>query len=217
MLSRQASPVIVRSAADGRRATIAAVAPTARVAHLGAAGATLAFAAVPALVTATRGVQAVSTPLIIACLAAGAALGWAVDDPAADLLGSMPVSSSKRAGLRVLLVAGLTLVAMAVTGLVVALGPGLPADRGDRLSESAAAAALALAVGLVAARRGEHAAGAAAVTAGVLGTGLVAALAFRWPTVLPAFAPGPTHWRWWVLAAVGVAVAARAGRDPGRR
>jgi hypothetical protein len=47
--------------------------------------------------------------------------------------------------------------------------------------------------------------------------GLVAALAVRWPAILPALAAGPTHDRWWILALAGIAVAAHAGRDSGRR
>ena len=69
----------------------------------------------------------------------------------------------------------------------------------------------------MASRRGERGAGPVGVTAGVLTVGLIAALAVRWPTILPALAPGSTHDRWWILALAGIAVAARAGRDPGRR
>ena len=54
-------------------------------------------------------------------------------------------------------------------------------------------------------------------TAGILVVGLVVALAMRWPATLPALAAGPTHGRWWILALAGIAVAAHAGRDPGRR
>lgn len=196
---------------------MAALLPTARVAHLGPAGLTIALAMAPAIVTVARGGTDVSTALIVASLVAGAVLGWAAEDPAADLLAPMPVSSPMRAALRMAWVAAVAAIGVAAGGLIVALGPGLPVDRGDRLPEAMAAAALSLAIGFVLARRGERGAGAAAVTAGVLGTAFVAALAFRWPTVLPSFMAGPLHDRWWIIAASAAVVAARASRDPGRR
>lgn len=206
----------VRPPATRRAAVLAAVGPTARVAHLGSAALTVAVAAVPVLVTLARG-EDVSTPLILAALFAGAALAWAVDDQAADLMGSLPVSSPVRASLRVGLVASVSIIGALLIAIAVAVGPGLPPDFGDRLAETAAAAAVSLGVGLVAARRGERATGPVGLTAGVLGVGLIAALSVRWPTVLPALAAGSTHVRWWLLAAVGVVTAAYAGRDPGRR
>jgi len=207
----------VRPAASRRSAVLAAVAPTARVAHLGAAGLTIALAAVPAVIAVARGDTVVSAPLIAAGLLAGATLGWAVDDQAAELLASMPVASPVRTSLRVGLVALVSIIGAFLIALVVALGPGLPPGLGDRLPESAAAAGTALGVGLVASRRGERAAGPVGVTAGLLTVGLVAALAMRWPATLPALAAGPTHGRWWILALAALAVAVHAGRDPGHR
>lgn len=199
------------------RSVAAAVAPTARVAHLGAAAATVALAAVPAVVVVARGDAVVSAPLVLAGVLCGATLGWAADDPAVDLLGSMPVSSPVRAALRIGCVAAVVAVGVALIALIVAAGPGLPADVGDRAAEAAAAASVAAAVGFMAARRSERTAGPVGVTAGVLGTAFVAALAVRWPALLPTFMPSPVHARWWILAAAGVVVVARAGRDPGRR
>ena len=199
------------------RAVRAAVVPTARVAHLGAAAATAALAAIPAVVTVARGDAVVSVPLVVAALVAGATLSWAVDDPAADLLGAMPVSSPVRAALRVACVAAVAALGMVLTALVVAVGPGLPSDLGDRMPEASAAAAVALAVGFLAARRGERTAGPLGVTAGVLGSAVVAGLAFRWPNLFPAFMASPAHDRWWIVVAVAAVAAARAGRVPGRR
>ena len=196
---------------------LAAVAPTARVAQLGPAALTIALAAVPAIVVVARGDTGVSAPLIVAGLLAGATLAWAVEDQAAELLASLPVASPVRTSLRVGLVTVVSMIGAAFIALVVAIGPGLPSDLGDRLVETATAAAAALGVGLVAARRGERRAGPVGVTAAVLIVGVVAALAMRWPATLPALAAGPTHDRWWLLALAGIAVAAHAGRDPGRR
>jgi hypothetical protein len=207
----------LRTVVSRRSAVLAAVAPTARVARLGPAALTMALAAVPSVVAVARGDTVVSTPLITAGLLAGATLAWAVEDQAAELLGSLPVSLPVRTSLRIGLVAVVSMIGAALIALVVAIGPGLPPDLGDRLAETAAAAAAALGVGLVASRRGERGAGPVGVTAGVLTVGVIAALAFRWPRILPALAAGPTHDRWWILALAGFAVAAHAGRDPGRR
>ena len=214
---RAATEAAVRPAASRRSAVLAAVAPTARVAHLGAASLTVALAAVPSVVAVARGDTVVSAPLIMAGLLLGATLAWAVEDQAAELLASLPVSSPVRTSLRVGLVALVSIIGAALIALVVALGPGLPPDLTDRLAETTATAAAALGVGLVASRRGERAAGPVGVTAGVLTVGVIAALAMRWPTILPALGPGSTHDRWWILALTGIAVAAHAGRDPGRR
>ena len=55
------------------------------------------------------------------------------------------------------------------------------------------------------------------MVAGLLVPFLIAALAFRWPSVLPALTPGPIHDRWWLVAAVLAVVVVRVGRDPARR
>ena len=214
---RAATGAGVRSLASRRSAVLAAVAPTARVAHLGPAALTVALAAVPSVVGVTRGDAVVSAPLIMAGLLLGATLAWAAEDQAAELLASLPVASPVRTSLRVGLVALVSIMGAALIALVVAIGPGLPPDVGNRLAETAAAGGAALAVGLVASRRGERGSGPVGVTAGVLTVGVIAALAVRWPTLLPALAAGPTHDRWWILALAGIAIAAHAGRDPGRR
>jgi hypothetical protein len=198
------------------RAALAAVGPTARVAYLGSTALTVGVAAVPVLVVASRPDPSMSAPLLLVCLVGGAALGWATDDPAADVLAPLPVSAATRTILRVLAVGIVAGAGVALAILVIALGPGLPSDRSARLAEAAAAGAVAVAVGLAAARRGERGVGPVGVTAGVLGTTLIAVLAHRWPTWLPTFGPGPTHARWWLVTALASAVAVRAGRDPAR-
>ena len=199
------------------RTLLAALGPTSRVAHLGAAGGTAMLATIPPVVAVAKGGSGAGPALILCCVVAGATLGWAAEDPAGHLLAAMPVPSPTRTALRALMVA-LVAVAGAALGIgVVVLGPGLPPDLRDRVPEAVAAGAIALAVGLVVVRRGERGGGPAGVTAGVLGTGLIAALAVRWPAVLPTFAAGAAHARWWLVAALALVVVARAGRDPGRR
>jgi hypothetical protein len=199
------------------RLLVVALPPTARVARVASAGLTVAVAAVPTIVAVLSGATRIALPFVAACVIGGAALGWATEDPAAELLAAMPMSSATRTMLRMLCVALVCTFGVAVTGLIVAVGPGLPPPRWDRVPEVMAAVAVALAVGLAATRRGERDIGPVAVTAGVLSVGFIAALASRWPAVLPTFLATPNHTRWWILAALAIIVAARAGRDPGRR
>ncbi len=217
MLNRAAEPVLARPNARRTSVVAALLLPTARVSRLGMAALTIGLAALPTVVVVARGDEVVTVPVLVVFLVAGANMAWGAEDPAASLLAAMPVPSSRRTILRMIFVGLVTVVGLGLALSVVGWGPGLPADWVDRMAELAAAAGLAVAVALVAARQGERAAGPAGVISGLLGAGLIAALAFRWPRVLPNFLSSPTHTRWWLLTAAGLAVAARAGRDPGRR
>ena len=217
MLSGAAEPVVVRPPARRTHVVAALLLPTARVSRLGMAAVTIGLAALPAVVAVARGDDIVTAPIVMVFLVAGANLAWGAEDPAASLLAAMPVPSSRRTILRMTFVGLVTAIGLGLALSVVAWGPGLPADWVDRIAELATAAALAVAVALVAVRQDERAAGPAGVVSGLLGAGLVAALALRWPRVLPSFLSSPTHTRWWLLAAASLAVAALAGRDPGRR
>ncbi|MEO5678307.1 MAG: hypothetical protein ABIS47_01430 [Acidimicrobiales bacterium] len=200
----------------GRGARRAVLAPTARLAHPGLVSLTVGLAALPTIITLCWRGDDLFAPLVVAGLVSGAALGWAVDDPAAELLASTPAGTPLRTAIRVGAVALVAAVGFGGLLAAVAIGPGLPPQVGDRRAEAAAAGATALAIGLIAARRGERAAGAAAVTAGVLGPATVAGLSFKLRQ-LPSLLPGPHHDRWWLLALAGLVVALHAGRDPARR
>ena len=216
MLTRPADLALVpRSRAA---ALVTCVRPTVGVTPTVAAAVTVVLACVPAAVAMAAGAADVQVAVVLAFVLAGAVLGWAADDPAADVLAAMPVAAPVRAAVRGAAVMAVAAVGLAaVTVWVVAGDRSTLAGVADRLPEAAAAGAVALAVGLLAARRGDRAAGATGVVAGVLVPVTVAALAVRWPGALPAFGSGPAHARWWLVAALAGVVAARAGRDPGRR
>lgn len=192
------------------------VAPTAKVSHLGSTAATVALAALPAVVTVARGGGDLGVAVVLLVLGTGASLAWAVDDPAEDLLAPMPVSAPMRAAVRVLAAASVAGLVLAATLGVLAAGPGLPGDLAERVPEGAAAGAVALAVAFGAAHRGERMVGASGAIAGIVLPMVVAGMAMRWPTWLPTFASGDLHTRWWLIVAVGALVAARFGRDPAR-
>jgi hypothetical protein len=195
----------------------AAARPTARASNLGLAAATVLLGAVPVTVAIAAGATSLTVPIIVLALSAGASVGWGGEDPSAEVLAPLPIPSTVRAAMRALFLVVVAGGGFGVVALGIALGPGLPADLRDRLPEASTAGAAALALALVLNRRGERGSGAAGVTAGLLVPLCIAALAFRWPTLLPAFMPGPVHHRWWAVAAVLAVVVARVGRDPGRR
>ena len=206
-----------RERTHGRRSPRITAGPaTARLVRPALVALTVGLASVPVLLTLALQGDDLFAPLVLLALAAGASLGWAVDDPAAELLASMPVATPVRLVFRVGAAAAAATTGTAVVLAAVAVGPGLPPGVGDRLPEGAAAGAAALAFGLVVARRGERAAGAGAVTVGVFGTALIAGLSSKLHQ-LPSFLPGPHHPRWWLVAAAASLVAIHAGRDPARR
>jgi len=212
VLTRSGAALGTRS--QGARRTL--VVPTAQLARPGLVGLTVGLAALPALITLCWRGDDFAAPLVLAGLVSGAALGWAVDDPAAELLASTPSGTPLRTWIRVGAVALMAAVGFGGLLAAVAIGPGLPPQVINRWPEVAAAGATALAVGLIAARRGERAAGAAAVMAGVLGPAMVAGLSFKLRQ-FPSFLAGSHHDRWWLLALAGLVVALYAGRDPARR
>lgn len=213
MLTRRGGPP---RTAGRLPALLAAVGPTAGLAHGGLVAATVGLATAPTILTLASGGDGWFGPSVVAGIASGAALGWATDDPAAELLASMPVASPFRTAVRVALATLVAVAGVVVVTVAVAVGPGLPAGHADRLLEGGAAGASAVAVGLVAARLGRRGVGATAVIGGALGTAVVGALAVRF-SELPSFTPGPHRQRWWLLVGAAALVAAHAGRDPARR
>jgi hypothetical protein len=209
MLTATCGPGPAAKRAPVRIARIAALRPTARVAQPGLVLVTVAIAAAPLVVTVIRSGEDLTIPVVVLCLTAGASLGWTVDDPAAEMLGPLPLDGHFRLRLRLAVAAALATLLVAFTAAVLeAVGPGLP-DAPDRLAETATAAVVAVSVGLLAVRTGNRAVGAGAVTAGLLVPAVVAAFAVRWPATLPTFVTNSVHHRWWWLAAVGGALAVR--------
>lgn len=198
-----------------RHAVRASVWPTLRLANLHLVVATVALAGIPLLVSVARSSSDAMLPLVLLFLASGAAIGWALDDPAAEVLSAAPIGSPHRLRTRVFAAALLSACGLGVALALVQVSAATLPTHG-RMVESIAAASVAAAVGLVAARRGGRAVGQAAVMAGLLCPVVLASFAMRLPALLPSFDAGPTHERWWWVAAVAAVVAARAGRDPAR-
>lgn len=196
---------------------IASLCPTARRSQPWTVALTITVASIPLAVTLARSGGDLDVPVVLLCLSAGASLGWAVEDPAAELLAPLPLGAPFRLGVRLCVAATVAVLLVATTAGIVAIGPGLASNTSDRLPEALSAGTVAIAAGLLAARQGHRIVGPGGVTSGLLATGSIAALAVRWPHQLPTFMANATHHRWWWLALAGVALSARLARDPGRR
>lgn len=199
-----------------RAAVLASLHPTARLSRPWIISATVAMAAIPLVVTIVRSGD-LTAPTVLLGLTAGASVGWAVEDPAAELLAPLPIGAPFRLLVRLVVGASIACLLVGVTAGMVAVGPGLTSDTTDRLPEVLAAGSVAVAAGLLTAGHGDRVVGAGAVTSGLLVTGLVATLAVRWPSQFPTFMASDVHHRWWWLALVAAALSARLARDQGRR
>jgi len=195
---------------------IAGAIPTARTAALGSAAVTVALGTTPVVVTVLRGGTDLGVAVVVAGLVGGATLAWAVDDTMADVLACAPLGNTVRFRLRLGFVAVVVLLGWAVAAVFAAVGPGIGPHLATRGVESATAAALAVGLGAASARAGERHAAVGGIVGSFVAMLTVAALALQWRG-LPTFLSGPTHGRWWWVTAIGVLVAVRSARDPGRR
>lgn len=181
-----------------------------------------ALAGVAALVVAPTGVVLLRGghdhrhALVAAAVVAGAAVAFAVDDPAAETLAASPTPLAARRAVRLSAVLlGVALLAALVVSIAVAGGSVGAGDLARRGAELAAAAGLAAAAAGTADRRRLPSAAIGGAVAGLLGVLLVSAFAYR-HDALPALVASPVHARWWLLAGAGWAVAAWSWRDPAR-
>jgi hypothetical protein len=194
---------------------VVAIAATTRVAHVHEVAAVVGISAIPATIATLHGGDpGFGVLLVLVVAASSVALG--VDDPAADLLGAAPIGSPWRTWARLATTAAGASTTSAVVVATVESTSGHSVLPGHRLAEIAGITAIAVAAALVAARHGEQRPGSIGLICGVLGTAVIAVLSFRWPHLVPGLDDGPAHDRWWLIAGLGVAVAAHAGRDPGR-
>jgi hypothetical protein len=206
-----------RRAGARTAALLESLLPTARRSQPWTVAFTVTMASLPLSVSLVRSTGDLDVPIVLLCLVAGASLGWAVEDPAAELLAPLPIGAPFRLGVRLCGAAVVASLLLAATACIVAVGPGLASGTTDRLPEALSAGAVAVAAALLAARQGHRIVGAGGVTGGLLVTGSVAALAVRWPDQLPTFMASAAHHRWWWRALVAVALSARLARDPARR
>ncbi len=191
--------------------------PTLRVAHPVPIAVTVVLGSIPLAVTIVRNGDDLVTPLVVFGIVAGAAIGWIADDPIAELAAPCPVNAPRRISYRAAL-AGCTVVIVGALAVAVATVDGARAsDWNDRIPELAAAAAIALAAGLLISRRGDPLAGATGVAVGALLPPIVAALAFRWPAAFPSFQASPSHARWWLVAVAAGTAAVHQSLDVARR
>jgi hypothetical protein len=174
------------------------------------------LAAVPTIVLAATGRHNFSGALSAASLIAGAGVGFAADDPAAPTLASSPTTLVVRRSLRALLTSA-ALVAGWLAALLVAHRYGSVApDTAAALAELCATGAVSAGFACRTRTDAPISGGAISAAASLLAVITISAFAYRWPA-LPALGSGPSHGRWWWLAALGAAAAGWSSRDPATR
>jgi hypothetical protein len=174
------------------------------------------LAAAPTVVVLLRHGHDATGALVAAALVAGAAVAFAVDDPAEETLAASPTNLATRRLVRLSAIAlGVAAMALLLVVLAALVGTVRAADLGRRAAELAATAGLAAGLGGAARRRVLAGAAPGAAVGAVLTVLLVSALRFRY-RALPALVDSPHHARWWLLAAAGGALATWTWRDPAR-
>lgn len=177
--------------------------------------AALLLAAVPTMVAALRGRSDFVGAVEAAAIFAGAALGFAVDDPAALTLEPSPTTLVERRLAR--LVPSVALVAVVVGALawLASRWSAVPLPLGFIAVELCAAAGGSLAIAAAARTDGPVLSGLGGALGALLLLGLVTSLATRY-SGLPMINQREFHDRWWWLAALGAAAAVWGSLDPGR-
>lgn len=158
----------------------------------------------------------VQTSATLAVVGGAALFGIAFDEPAQATLNACAVRRTARRWARTVLVAAVLAVSWVVVVVVTSV---LGADLGsvsDRLPEAAAAAALASAFAAIGLRAGVRTPGLTAAISTVATMTISTAASFWWEELhwLPRLADPSRGARWWLTAALGVAVACCYARDP---
>jgi len=174
------------------------------------------LAVAPAVMTAVTGGHDFANALSAASVIAGSAVGYAVDDPAAPTLASSPTTLAVRRGMRALLIVAVVLIAWSVALLVADRYGTSSADVGALAGELCATAAVSAAIASRARTDASVSTGAVAAAGALLIVVTISAFAYHWPA-LPAIGRAQSHHRWWLIAGLGLAIAAWSSRDPAAR
>ncbi len=176
----------------------------------------LVLATVPILATAAQGHHRFTGAVEAAAILGGAALGFAIDDPAAVTLQTSPTSLIERRVARVVPALGLAMLMLGGVAWLAVMWSSEPLPVGFILVEFFAAAGVSLAVAAAARTDAAVSTGLGATMATLLVLGVVSSLGSRFRG-LPMIAIDDFHERWRWIAVVGVVVAVRGSLDPGRR
>jgi hypothetical protein len=175
-------------------------------------GPIVALSVAPAIVVLARGGEQLGQAVVAALVIGGGAAALAALDPAAAILGGVPVPLVRRWAFRLGVIAACT--AMVWTAVLVPVlwrDHRALADLGDRIGELAVVAGLSAAAGASADRRGQSVTSAALI--GPIAVLVVSSLAQRYPA-LPTIGGRGDGATWATLAAAAWASALWERRDP---
>jgi hypothetical protein len=193
----------------------AAVRPSVRIVGRTPAFVVGASSGLPAAVALVRGDQDLGLPAVVAAVVGGAALGFAVDDPADGTYAASPTTPRARLALRAVPIAAGVGAAWLVVACWAAVAGADTSPRGLLVAEAVASAGLAVVFGRLAARSGLGG-GLAAAVATVLAVATVSLLATRIPW-LPVAGRTDHVGRWSITALGAWLLAVPLTRDPPRR
>ena len=176
----------------------------------------LVLATVPALATAAQGHHRFTGTVEAAAILGGAALGFAIDDPAAVTLQASPTTLIERRLAHVVPSLGLAMLMLGGVAWMTVMWSSEPIPVRFIAVEFFAAAAVSLAVAAAARTDAAVSTGLGATMAALLVLGVVSSLGARFRG-LPMIAIDDFHERWRWIAIVGVVVAVWGSLDPGRR
>lgn len=174
-----------------------------------------AVAAVLAIIVQLGRDQGLTEMYALALVVSTAGIGFALDDPAAEIVASSPTSLGRRRLMRIAIAAVLALVAWTMIAIAVATSPGERFPASDIVMELIGLAALGLATSAAVHRRTGGAGGPTAVLVVLVGPVSMSGLVFRDVRVFPSLVPGQDlRERWIWVGVVAVAALLRLSRDP---
>ncbi len=196
----------------------------------GATASALLFRCTPTLPTMLGGL--VATIAIVARMSTGheigeiyalalvtstAGIGFALDDPAAEIVAASPTTLGRRRIIRIAIAAALTVTAWGMIAAAVAMSKAQHFPTYDIVIELVALAAIGLATSAAVQRRTGSPGGPTAALVVLVGPAFMYGVVFRGVRVFPSLVPGQDlrqRWVWLALVAVGSLLV--TSRDPGR-
>ncbi len=188
-----------------------------------------ATGSVPTLVGGIVGLAAIITQIstgrrltetyALALVTSTAGIGFALDDPAAEIVAASPTSLIRRRVIRILITVSITIVVWLMVAAVVATSMRNRFPTYDIVIEIAALAAIGLSTSASVQRRTDSPGGPTAALVVLVGPAFMSGVVFRDVRVFPSLVPGQELSERWVwLAVVALIVLISASRDPaGRR
>ncbi len=168
-----------------------------------------------AIITQVSTGRSLTEVYALALVTSTAGIGFALDDPAAEIVAASPTSLVRRRIIRVLIAVTIVIIAWFLIAAVVATSSTNRFPTSDIVIEIAALAAIGLATAASVQRRTDSPGGPTAALVVLVGPAFMSGIAFRDVRVFPSLVPGqPLRERWVWLTAIALIALINASRDP---